>query len=111
MLDGRQVAVLAALTSGAVPAATALVHETCPGEPWEQVVTDYLALVCRLAGERSAASQIQDLTDTYVDRLIAHGATVFHTRLGLALLDVTDSPRAPTARKVVAELFHDSGNG
>lgn len=47
MLDGRQVAVLAALTTGDTLGANSLLADTKPGEPWEEAVTDCLSIVCQ----------------------------------------------------------------
>ncbi|GAA2459472.1 hypothetical protein [Streptomyces macrosporus] len=46
MLDGRQVAVLAALTAGDTDHAQALLTDTVPGEPWERDVTACLTVLC-----------------------------------------------------------------
>ncbi|PTA43549.1 hypothetical protein C8054_25055 [Micromonospora sp. RP3T] len=43
MLDGRQVATTAHLTTGDIASAYAMVTETAPGESWEDAVTECLA--------------------------------------------------------------------
>ncbi|MFH8463899.1 hypothetical protein [Streptomyces sp. NPDC017991] len=104
MLDGRQVAVLAALTAGNSQAADQLIATTTPGETWERSVTDVLAALCHRVSGRPGRGSLRDLANTYLERSHQEDLTVFDTRLGLAVLDVIDSADAPAARTVVAEL-------
>ncbi|MGW6744524.1 hypothetical protein ACWGDX_27990 [Streptomyces sp. NPDC055025] len=104
MLDGRQVAVLAALTAGDAPAAEDLLARTEPGEPWEDAVTSCLTVLTRRATGRPLHHHLHDLVATYLDRADEPGMTVFNTRLGLTVLDAIASTEDPTARLVVADL-------
>ncbi|MGW7007304.1 hypothetical protein ACWGCW_32000 [Streptomyces sp. NPDC054933] len=91
MLDGRQVAVLAALTTDDTARAAAILADTTPGEPWEQAVTACLTALChRDAGQLSDA-HVNDLVNTYLDWKAEPGMTVFDIRLGLTTLDATGS--------------------
>ncbi|WP_328876805.1 hypothetical protein [Streptomyces sp. NBC_00299] len=104
MLDGRQVAVLAALTSGNTRNASSLLAHTVPGQPWEEAVTHCLTVLCqRMSGHRWRRA-LQDLVAAYLERPDQDGMAVFNTRLGLTALDLIDSADDPAARLMVAEL-------
>lgn len=104
MYDGRQVAVLAALTAGDTLAAEELLARTEPGEPWEDAVTGCLTVLCHRAAGKPFHHHLQDLVATYLVRADEQGMTVFNTRLGLTVLDAVASPEDPATRLVVAEL-------
>lgn len=104
MLDGRQVAVIAHAASGDTDGALALLRDTEPGEPWENAVTACLTIQCR-HGLSNA-----DL-DTFLNRYraldtSAPGLTVFHTRLGLALIDGIGTVENPEAHRIALDLIH-----
>ncbi|MCN9240195.1 hypothetical protein NGF19_05205 [Streptomyces sp. RY43-2] len=103
MLDGRQVAVVAAL--GRDPAHAAdLVARTTPGEPWENAVTSCLAVMCRRIIHQPADDLLSELVDTYVQRRTTPGTTVFDIRLGLTILDLLDQPDGTAAHRIAQEL-------
>ncbi|MFF5106092.1 hypothetical protein [Streptomyces sp. NPDC000134] len=104
MLDGRQVAVLAALTNGDATHANHLLTGTKPGEPWEVTVTDCLTVLFLRAAGRPWQRPLQDLVTTYLDHPYLEGLAAFHARLGLVVLDLIDSPEDPATRQVVADL-------
>ncbi|MFD5134005.1 hypothetical protein [Streptomyces olindensis] len=104
MLDGRQVAVLAALTAGNTVDADSLLATTEPGEPWERVVTECLTVLYRRMVGQPWRRALQDLATAYFERPDRDDLAVFDTRLGLAVLDAVDSAEDPVARLVVAEL-------
>jgi hypothetical protein len=103
MLDGRQVAVLAAL--GRDPAdAAGIVAQTAPGAPWENAVTSCLALMCHRLVHQPVGDLLSELADTYIQRQPDPGTTVFDTRLGLTILDLLDTPDGPAAHRIAEEL-------
>jgi len=104
MLDGRQVAVCAALATGNSLAADNLTATTTPGEAWERAVTDCLVVLCHRASGRPRRRSLRDLANTCLERPHRDDLALFDTRLGLAVLDVVDSAEDPAARLVVAEL-------
>jgi hypothetical protein len=104
MLDGRQVAVLAALATGNTLGANNLLAATASGELWENTVTECLSVLCRRAAGRAWQRPLKNLVRIYLERSDGDELTVFNTRLGLALLDMVASPEGPTARLMVAEL-------
>ncbi|MFK0111632.1 hypothetical protein [Streptomyces sp. NPDC091217] len=102
MLDGRQVAVIAALTFGQTDRADALLATTTPGEPWEQAVTACLKTLCR----RETGQPVEDsLTNMYLNHEAKAGMTVFDVRLGLTVLDAVGSAEHPAARLLIDELI------
>ncbi|MGI5353024.1 hypothetical protein ACQEU8_33320 [Streptomyces sp. CA-250714] len=106
MLDGRQVAVLAALAADDPTHAAALLENTDPGEPWEQAVTACLTALRRRIAGQPIDRHLHSLADTYTELEPERGMTVFNTRLGLAILDVINTAEEPAARRVVNELHH-----
>jgi hypothetical protein len=104
MLDGRQVAVLAALADGDTAHANELLTRTKPGEPWEAAVTDCLTVMDLRAAEREWRRSLRDLVTTYLDLPDLEGLTAFTTRLGLAVLDLIEAPGGAAARQVVTDL-------
>ncbi|MEV0177082.1 hypothetical protein AB0I00_39015 [Streptomyces sp. NPDC050803] len=104
MLDGRQVAVLAALVSGDTAWAAALLADTMPGDPWEQAVTTCLTVLCRRDAGRPIDGHLADLVTVYSGRKTEPGMTVFDTRLGLTVLDAIGSAKALAAHRIVEDL-------
>ncbi|MFH8556422.1 hypothetical protein ACH4FE_22845 [Streptomyces celluloflavus] len=105
MLDGRQVAVLAALTEGDTDQAAELLLSTAPGEPWEQAITACLTVLCRRYAGRPVDGQLTELVHIYLDREAAPGLTVFDIRLGLTVLDAIPSADHPAVRRLVDDLI------
>ncbi|MBT2420748.1 hypothetical protein J7F01_36860 [Streptomyces sp. ISL-22] len=104
MLDGRQVAVLAALTADDAASAAVLLADTIPGDPWEQAVTACLTALCRRDAGQPIDVHLVDLVTAYTARKPEPGMTVFDIRLGLTILDAIGSAEAPVARRVVEDL-------
>ncbi|MFE5851949.1 hypothetical protein ACFQ61_01810 [Streptomyces sp. NPDC056500] len=104
MLDGRQVAVLAAITSGDTASAAAFLSTTTPGDPWEQVVTGCLTVLCRHEAQQPIDDHLSELTSAYLQRPAEAGMTVFDIRLGLTVLDLIGSHESPAAHRIVEEL-------
>lgn len=104
MLDGRQVAILAALVAGDTASATALLADTMPGDPWEQAVMACLTVLCRRDAGHPVDGHLTDLVTAYLERKTEPGMTVFDIRLGLTILDAIGSAEEPGARRIVEEL-------
>jgi hypothetical protein len=112
MLDGRQIAVLERVERGDPDGALELVRATEPGEPSEHTVALCLAaLSSRSAGGRQAPDE---LLASYFGLPTRAGFTVFHTRLGLAVIDTLGGPETPacrdTALTLIANVIH-GGDG
>jgi len=104
MLDGRQVAVVAALTEGATERASELLNGTAPGDPWEQAVTACLTALCRRDAGPETGDCMADLVDSYLSHEARPGMTVFDVRLGLTVLDAVASTERSGARRLVGDL-------
>ncbi|MFJ8249939.1 hypothetical protein [Streptomyces sp. NPDC094466] len=104
MLDGRQVAVLAALVVSDTAGAAALLAETMPGDPWEQAVTACLTALSRHDARQPVDSHLRGLVATCLERQAEPGMTIFDTRLGLTALDAIGSAEAPAAHRIVEDL-------
>ncbi|MFF2041862.1 hypothetical protein ACFVVX_15650 [Kitasatospora sp. NPDC058170] len=104
ILDGRQVAVLAAASTGDLPAALALLEEAEPGDPWEDAVTTVLTALCSSGDQRAAGRAI--------DHCLAfepvEGMAVFTTRLALTAVDAA-GPDTAAARNLLVQLTSRTG--
>ncbi|MFI5803346.1 hypothetical protein [Streptomyces sp. NPDC051561] len=104
MLDGRQVAVIAALVSNDSSRAADLLESTAPGDPWEQAITACLAaLLQRTAGEPTGPA-LEALAGIHANLQPGSGMTVFGARLGLVILDVAGPAEVHIAHQIVDEL-------
>ncbi|MDG4795154.1 hypothetical protein [Micromonospora sp. WMMD1082] len=102
MLDGRQLTVIAHAIAGRRHHARATVDATQPGETWENAVTACLSLL--LADDTPPDRRTVDIA-AYLDRSSQeNGLALFHTRLGLTLLDAL-GPRLPQAHQIAAGLI------
>lgn len=113
MLDGRQVAVVAALVEGNHERASRLVAETAPGEPWERHVTMSLAAAGELESGATREADLAALTTAYLQSTREPGRTVFDTRLGLTILDLAhlaEHPADAIAHELVSRAV-DTADG
>ncbi len=110
MLDGRQVAVLAALVAGNTASAAALLADTMPGDPWEQAVTECLAALCCRDAGLPVDDHLANLVTTHSEWKTEPGTTVFDIRLGLTVLDALGSAEAPGAPSIGEELHRRTVN-
>ncbi|WDQ02215.1 hypothetical protein PVK74_10550 [Micromonospora chalcea] len=100
MLDGRQITVIAHAIAGRHRQARAILDATKPGEPWENAVTACLHLLMPCSGDDQASTA---LTAYHALGPVKPGLIVFHTRLGLTLLDALDKDH-PAAEQITVEL-------
>ncbi|WP_435126333.1 hypothetical protein [Micromonospora tulbaghiae] len=110
MLDGRQISIIAHATAGRYRQARAMLDATQPGEPWEDAVTACLLLL--MPDSDPADDQAnRALTAYHALGPAKPGLTVFHTRLGLTLLDALDKDH-PAAEQIAVELIqHAAADG
>ncbi|MET9958220.1 hypothetical protein ABZ128_03880 [Streptomyces sp. NPDC006326] len=104
MFDGRQIAVVAALTSGDTAHATELIADTAAGEPWEHAVTACLHALCLRACADLHHNQEDELEAALRAVPAEEGMTVFDTRLRLTALDTIATPASPAAYRITNEL-------
>ncbi|GAA3073612.1 hypothetical protein [Streptomyces glomeratus] len=104
MLDGRQVAIVAALTAGDTERAAELLNGTTAGDPWEQAVSHCLTVLCRRYANQPFDDCLADLVNVFLRHEGKPGLTVFDTRLGLTVLDAVEFAQHPGARPVAEDL-------
>jgi hypothetical protein len=88
LLDGRQIAVLAHITSGHHDQASQLLHQTTSTEPWEQIVSACLGAINHAADNPAGVpGTAAHLADAYLaaDNL---DNSVFTARLGLTIAEL-----------------------
>lgn len=104
MLDGRQVAVIAALLNADTAHANHLLANTEPGDIWEASVTDCLTVLGLRSSDLEWRRPLHNLVDTYLALPEPEGLTSFRSRLGLVVLDLLSSAEDSAARQVVTDL-------
>ncbi|MFF5265291.1 hypothetical protein ACFY4C_40955 [Actinomadura viridis] len=101
LLDGRQVAVLATLINGDPAAARAVLDASTPNEPWEHAIAACLAVLCGRTTGEAVSTMLR-----HQDQLTpAPQLAVFHTRLGLSVLDGAEAANHPGVLDIAAELI------
>ncbi|WP_405583546.1 hypothetical protein [Streptomyces sp. NBC_01190] len=105
MLDGRQVAIVAALTEGDTHHAAELLSNTARGEPWEQAVTACLTVICCRDAGQAADSQVAALLNLYLSHEAKPGLTIFDIRLGLTVLDAMGTSQHPEALNLIESII------
>ncbi|MFI7221254.1 hypothetical protein [Micromonospora maritima] len=102
MLDGRQVALIACLTTSDIASARSMVAATAPGEPWEDAVTACLAYLC----DWSSQEHLTLALEGYLRLRPAKPLAIFQARLGMTLIDAAggtaDAPLLRLASILVA---------
>jgi hypothetical protein len=106
MLDGRQVAVIASITAGDTHAAQALLDATSAGEPWQDVVTACLTVLCRRDTGQPTDQPITQMLQRQGRLSPVPNLSVFTTRLGLSVIDAAGGADHPGARAIAATLIH-----
>ncbi|MFJ2632188.1 hypothetical protein ACIO6U_09555 [Streptomyces sp. NPDC087422] len=104
MLDGRQVAVIAALVEDNPDRANKLLTNTTLGESWEQIVTACLTVFCRRDAGQPMDNHVADLVNAYLVHEAKPGLTVFDIRLGLTVLDTMGGVDHPEARRLTESM-------
>ncbi|WP_433394106.1 hypothetical protein [Micromonospora sp. KLBMP9576] len=105
MLDGRQVAVITHVTAGELESARTMIAETAGGEPWEEAVTACLAYLCAKAAGEPEEAFLDALLRSYRRLTPTPSLAVFHTRLGLAVIDAAGQLDHPEVRSLAADLI------
>ncbi|MGW0822524.1 hypothetical protein [Streptomyces sp. NPDC002845] len=105
MLDGRQVAVIARLMAGEASEAVPFLAETAPGEPWENAVTACLDMISRRQAALPVSGHLTAMLDHYQQLDRTPDLAVFHTRLGLCVIDVASDVDPSATHRAAAELI------
>jgi hypothetical protein len=105
LLDGRQILIMSLMERGLDQQARDTIDATSPAEPWETAVAALLRIACR----PESAPTPQPELDRVLHQILAlttrpdPTAVSFHTRLGLAALDLARGRTSPAAA-----LLHDA---
>jgi hypothetical protein len=108
LLDGRQVAVLAHCMAGDPASALAILAESTAAAPWEQAVAACLGVLCLTSDARPTDRAITAMVERYLRLDTSHELVVFHTRLGLTVIDLAGSIGQPVAARAAARLVNDA---
>jgi len=95
MLDGRQVAILERRHAGDHTAARNLVDDSAVSEPWEQAVAAFLRALCTNAVEQREEASVTGAVDVLLNLGPTPAHPVFRIRLGLCVLDLAPTGKAP----------------
>jgi hypothetical protein len=106
MLDGRQVAVIAHGTAGDTGTALKLLYQTAPTQPWERAVTACLTALCLQDANLPAGQSLATMLDSYEQLATAPRLAVFHTRLGLSVIDAMGGVEHTAARGIAYTLIN-----
>jgi hypothetical protein len=111
LLDGRQAAILALLTTGRASAAAQMTEQSTVAEPWEYAVQAVLRVMCQRGAGQVPAPGTATMTAAAcaLARAEEAGATVTRTRIGLIALDLADDPDSNQTRALNAALV-STGN-
>lgn len=102
MLDGRQIAIITHAKAGNDDDARAMLATTTAREPWENAVTAGLKLLCH---NRLTESNLDTLTEPFHQLTTTPGLAVFHTRLGLSLIDAIGTTDNRHAHAIATNLI------
>lgn len=103
LLDGRQVAVITRYLDADTSSALALLHDSVTTEPWEEVITYCLTMLCA-PGQAGSRTQ-RTILDIYAQLFGSPQLAVFVTRLGLTLLDTTSGARSRDMQIAARDLI------
>lgn len=107
LMDGRQVAVLAAYSNHDYAQAITLIEQSHTPTDWETAVSTCLRKLSHLADGLDDAAMDKSMVDAYLALEPGPGHIVFRTRLGLMLLGlVHDGPSQHVAHRIINDVLH-----
>jgi hypothetical protein len=107
LLDGRQAAILALLTSGQADEAARMTRQSAPAEPWEHAIQAVLRVVCRRAAGHDPEPGIATMIVAALELAQSQDpATALpRTRTGLTALDLASGTGTYQARALRSALI------
>jgi hypothetical protein len=107
LLDGRQAAILALLTSGRVDEAAKMTEDSAPAEPWEHAIRALLQVLCQRAAGHHPEAGIATMTAAALELAQSqdHATTLPRTRIGLTALAIAADTGAHQVRALRAALI------
>ncbi|MFC8450258.1 hypothetical protein [Kitasatospora sp. NPDC057223] len=105
LLDGRQIAIVARSLAADTDAALSLVDGTEPVDRWEETVAVALKALCLTIGARPTERVGVELVRSYREMEFTPGLGLFHTQLGLTVLDLTEARDDTVAAGIVSDAI------
>jgi len=106
LLDGRQIAVIAACLAADYAAALRIVQHSVVTTRWEKVVAGCLTVLCLRSDPRQSSAAAVTMADHYMQLGSEPGLLSFRTRLGLVVVDLADDDIGPAiGRRLVSEAI------
>lgn len=104
LLEGRQVAILAARLNGDFGGARALLHASSVTEPWEHQVASCLEVMCTDTGGPTLRKATSAMLHTFRTSEPRAGYAVFRTRLGLTATILASAAGHPAASALLNQV-------
>ncbi|KAF3470054.1 hypothetical protein [Streptomyces sp. Tu 3180] len=111
LFDGRQVEVLVRCLSGQPSEALQYLHKSTLVEDWEHSVAACLAVLCHTAADENPVGPGETMVKRYLALGTGPELSVFRTRLGLAVLDLSPHTRQTEASHRLTHEATTSGDG
>ncbi len=111
MLDGRQVAILARCTTGDHDGAITMLDDSSTPDRWEKAVATCLRTLCLSLGNRPADTSAAAMVRAYLHLEPSREHLLFHTRLGLCVIDLAASAHRAETSQVVARVVREAVAG
>ncbi|MFD0856773.1 hypothetical protein ACFQ07_31360, partial [Actinomadura adrarensis] len=108
LMEGRQVAILAACTDGATDRARAILRESMLTQPWEHQVATCLEVICNGPGQQARHRAITAMIHNFQDNETAVGYAVFRARLGLTVIALTGPDAPDTGRCLLIQVADEA---
>jgi hypothetical protein len=110
LLDGRQVAIVAACHAGESDHAFALAVTSATSEPWEHAIRSYFSALSVAMNGSPAESHLAAAAESHDQIAAMPGSQLFSTRLGLCVLELAQD-RLRAGRKAFADRIIDDAIG
>ncbi|RBQ16939.1 hypothetical protein DP939_28215 [Spongiactinospora rosea] len=107
LLDGRQIAVVAALLTHGPAAALPLIDQTQPAHSWEKAVHACLTVLCHSVASGDTTAHAATMRRRYLHLPVEPGTQLFHARLGLTVIDLLGGPQEERAIPVLTHLLEE----
>ncbi|TMR26875.1 hypothetical protein [Actinomadura geliboluensis] len=114
LMEGRQIAILAAYLNDAPDTARELLHASTPTEPWEHQIASCLEVICSSANHQAPIALLTGMIHTFRNSDPIAGYALFRARLGLTVTTLASNgipSQAPALLQQVAAEAASSGDG
>ncbi|MET8012953.1 hypothetical protein ABZU86_13045 [Streptomyces sp. NPDC005271] len=108
LFDGRQVEVLARCLTGEPASALEFLKDSTLSEAWERPVAACLTVFCLATSGEPDMTSVAAMTKDYLSLDTARELAVFRSRVGLSVLDLSESTGKPTAAEVSDRIINEA---